>query len=248
MRDQYLQAMGITRWVRREPDPVAVVPQIEDTPIQIEPVAEPLEQAMELSAVQTPDSHNVDGLGWSELETTVSICKACDLYSTRTQTVFGSGDNNADWLIIGEAPGADEESEGQPFVGPAGQLLTSMIEAMGMTREQVYIANILKCRPPQNRDPDAEEVMACQSYLRRQIELLQPKMILAVGRVAAQNLLNTDDTMKAMRGQAYTYADTQIPLVVTYHPAYLLRSPLEKRKAWQDLQMAMRIFDGEALQ
>ena len=245
MRDQYLQAMGITRWVRRMPDPTPVAPQLADV-APTEDIS--IEEPIELTAVQTPDSHNVDNLGWPELEACVSNCKACDLYSTRTQTVFGSGDQNADWLIIGEAPGGDEDREGQPFVGRAGQLLTAMIEAMGMKREQVYIANILKCRPPQNRDPDAEEVMACQVYLRRQIELLQPKLILVVGRVAAQNLLDTHETMKAMRGQAYTYAGTQIPVVVTYHPAYLLRSPLEKRKAWQDLQMAMRIYNGEALQ
>jgi len=245
MRDQYLQAMGITRWVRRSHDLAPIASQVTE-PVPEQALA--VKETIELSPVQTPDSHNVDALDWPALERVVSNCNACDLHSTRSQTVFGSGDLNADWLIIGEAPGADEDREGQPFVGRAGQLLTAMIGAMGMKREQIFITNILKCRPPQNRDPDVEEVMACQPYLRRQIELLQPKIILAVGRIAAQNLLNTHETMKAMRGNPYTYADTGIPVVVTYHPAYLLRSPLEKRKAWQDLQMAMRIYDGEALQ
>jgi DNA polymerase len=160
------------------------------------------------------------------------------LHGTRTQTVFGVGDRRADWLVIGEAPGADEDQQGEPFVGRAGQLLNAMLFAIGLAREQVYIANILKCRPPGNRDPRPEEVVCCEPYLFRQIELIQPKIILAVGRIAAQNLLKTDTPIGKLRGQLHRFGAAGIPVVVTYHPAYLLRSPTEKRKAWDDLQFA----------
>ncbi len=179
---------------------------------------------------------------WEVLRQRVAKCQQCELHQGRKQTVFGVGDHNADWLIIGEAPGAEEDKQGEPFVGRAGKLLNSMLLACGLQREQVFIANILKCRPPNNRDPKAEEVAACSSYLREQIDLIQPKIILAVGRIAAQNLLQTETPIGKMRGQKYEYADTGIPVVVTYHPAYLLRAPREKRKAWQDLQMAMRVY------
>jgi len=179
---------------------------------------------------------------WEDLRQRVTKCQQCELHRGRKQTVFGVGDHNADWLIIGEAPGAEEDKQGEPFVGRAGQLLNSMLLACGLQREQVFIANILKCRPPNNRDPKAGEVAACSSYLREQIDLIQPKIILAVGRIAAQNLLQTETPIGKMRGQKYEYADTGIPVVVTYHPAYLLRAPREKRKAWQDLQMAMRVY------
>jgi len=179
---------------------------------------------------------------WAELRQKVVACQQCELHQSRKQTVFGVGDHNADWLIIGEAPGAEEDRQGEPFVGRAGKLLNSMLLACGLQREQVFIANILKCRPPNNRDPKPEEVVACSGYLREQINLIQPKIILAVGRIAAQNLLQTETPIGKMRGQQYEYADTGIPVVVTYHPAYLLRSPREKRKAWQDLQMAMRVY------
>jgi DNA polymerase len=179
---------------------------------------------------------------WGDLRQRVAKCQQCELHRGRKQTVFGVGDHNADWLIIGEAPGAEEDKQGEPFVGRAGKLLNSMLLACGLQREQVFIANILKCRPPNNRDPHAQEVAACSSYLRQQIDLIQPKIILAVGRIAAQNLLQTETPIGKMRGQQYEYADTGIPVMVTYHPAYLLRSPREKRKAWQDLQMAMRVY------
>ena len=244
MRDHYLQTMGITRWVRRESDPVV----LDDAePEQKPPVEAQTELVtdVELTVVQTPDSHMVDELDWPELQQSVAACVACDLHATRTQTVFGSGNKQADWMIVGEAPGAEEEQQGMPFMGQSGQLLTAMIEAMGLKREQVYITNVLKCRPPENRDPDADEMMACHSFLRRQIALLQPKVILAVGRVAAQNILDSTELMKDLRGKAFEYKDSGIPVVATYHPAYLLRAPTEKRKAWQDLQMAMRIVAGE---
>ncbi len=179
---------------------------------------------------------------WGGLRQRVTDCKQCDLHLGRKQAVFGVGDHNADWLVIGEAPGAEEDRQGEPFVGRAGKLLNSMLLACGLQREQVFIANILKCRPPENRDPKPEEVTACSSFLREQIDLIQPKIILAVGRIAAQNLLQTETPIGKMRGQKYEYADTGIPVVVTYHPAYLLRSPREKRKAWQDLQIAMCVY------
>ena len=176
---------------------------------------------------------------WDELQRQVAACTKCELHQGRTQTVFGVGDTQASWLIIGEAPGAEEDRSGEPFVGRAGQLLNAMLRAIGLSREQVYIANILKCRPPRNRDPRPEEVACCEPYLQRQIELIKPTIILAVGRIAAQNLLKTDTPIGRMRGRLYYYGESSIPVVVTYHPAYLLRSPSEKRKAWQDLNLAM---------
>lgn len=178
---------------------------------------------------------------FEELKQTVASCTLCDLHRTRTQTVFGVGHPAADWLIIGEAPGADEDRVGEPFVGRAGQLLTNMLRAIGLAREEVFIANMLKCRPPNNRDPQQHELASCRPYLRQQIKFIQPKIILAVGRIAAQSLLNTDTPIGRMRGKKYTYEDTEIPVVATYHPAYLLRSPQQKRKAWEDLKFALEI-------
>ena len=182
---------------------------------------------------------------WNTLRAQVATCEKCDLYKGRTQTVFGVGDINADWLIIGEAPGAEEDRQGEPFVGRAGKLLNAMLLAIGLQREQVFIANILKCRPPQNRDPKPEEVVACSSYLQKQIEWIKPRIILALGRIAAQNLLKVDTPIRKMRGQCYEYPEPRIPVVVTYHPAYLLRSPRAKQKSWQDLQLAMKIYKEE---
>jgi uracil-DNA glycosylase len=177
---------------------------------------------------------------WERLASEVSGCVRCGLHTTRTQTVFGVGDRRAELLVVGEAPGAEEDRQGEPFVGRAGQLLNSMLRAMGMPRETVYIANLLKCRPPGNRDPAPEEVACCQPYLRRQIELLDPRVVLAVGRIAAQNLLGTDVPLGRLRGQVHRFGAT--PLVVTYHPAYLLRTPADKRKAWEDLKFARSVY------
>ena len=177
-------------------------------------------------------------MDWETLQRTVAGCRLCGLEKTRTQTVFGVGDRAAQWMVIGEAPGADEDAQGEPFVGRAGQLLNSMLKAIGLERGQVYIANILKCRPPNNREPKPEEAAHCAPYLERQIELIQPRIILAVGRIAAQNLLQTDTPIGRMRGRIYEYGARRTPVVVTYHPAYLLRSPGEKRKAWTDLLFA----------
>jgi uracil-DNA glycosylase family 4 len=175
---------------------------------------------------------------WEALRAEVSVCTRCELSRGRTQTVFGVGNTQADLLVIGEAPGADEDRQGEPFVGRAGQLLNSMLRAMGNPRASVYIANMLKCRPPGNRDPRPEEVASCHPYLQRQLELLQPRLILAVGRIAAQNLLATDTAIGRLRGQVHRFGAQATPLIVTYHPAYLLRSPGEKRKAWVDLKFA----------
>ncbi len=181
-----------------------------------------------------------DPSAWDHLNQQVTECRRCELCQTRTQTVFGSGNRHAQWLLIGEAPGQQEDLHGLPFVGAAGQLLTEMLRALGLTRDEVYIANVLKCRPPHNRDPKPAEIAACADYLQRQIELIQPQMILAVGRIAAHHLLQTTDSVGKLRGKVHQLAG--IPLVVIYHPAYLLRSLLEKRKAWQDLQMALDAY------
>jgi len=184
----------------------------------------------------------VSSLGWDALRTMVADCHACALHQTRTQTVFGVGDPAADLMIIGEAPGADEDRQGEPFVGRAGQLLTAMLAAIGLRREQVYIANIIKCRPPGNRDPHSEEAASCQAYLHRQIELIGPRLILSVGRVSAHSLLGTEESVGRLRGRTHRFAPGDVPLIVTYHPAYLLRRPQEKAKAWQDLQAAHRLL------
>jgi uracil-DNA glycosylase len=181
--------------------------------------------------------------GWVELERAVRSCTLCPLHQTRTQGVFGVGNRNAQWMVIGEAPGADEDRQGEPFVGRAGQLLNSMLKAIGLQREQVFIANILKSRPPGNRDPKPEEVGACLPYLFRQIELVNPQLILCVGRIAAQTLLETDTSIGKLRGQLHRIAGNR-PMIVTYHPAYLLRSPGEKRKSWADLLLALRTFES----
>jgi uracil-DNA glycosylase family 4 len=182
---------------------------------------------------------------WQALREQVSACVRCELAGTRTQTVFGVGNQRAELLVIGEAPGADEDRQGEPFVGRAGQLLNSMLRAMGHPRETVYIANVLKCRPPGNRDPRPEESANCRPYLQRQLELLQPLLILAVGRIAAQNLLETDTPIGRLRGQVHRFGPRGIALIVTYHPAYLLRSPGEKRKAWVDLKFARQELERQ---
>ncbi len=175
-------------------------------------------------------------LSWDALRAEVVGCRACSLYKTRTNAVFGVGDLNAKLMLIGEAPGANEDKQGEPFVGRAGQLLTNMLRAIGLDRANVYIANILKSRPPNNRVPSLDEVKACTPFLLRQICLIKPQLMLALGRVAAHFLLSTHASMASLRGNLFHYGVSKIPLLVTYHPAYLLRAPKEKRKAWQDMQ------------
>jgi DNA polymerase len=198
--------------------------------------------AAQPAIVARPGTLEVPLMEWAALRETVAGCRRCGLEKTRTQTVFGVGDPNADWMVIGEAPGADEDAQGEPFVGRAGQLLNSMLKALGLERSQVYIANILKCRPPNNRDPKPEEAAHCTPYLERQIELIAPRIILVVGRIAAQTLLQTDTPIGRMRGRLYRFGPRATPVVVTYHPAYLLRSPGEKRKAWSDLLFAQDVL------
>ena len=195
--------------------------------------------AVPIGAVPAPPGEPLTE-DWDALAARVRGCTLCGLQASRTQTVFGVGDRQARLLVVGEAPGADEDRQGEPFVGRAGQLLNAMLRAMGSPREQVFIANVLKCRPPGNRDPEPGEVACCLPYLHRQVELLQPQLMLAVGRIAAQNLLATDTPIGQLRGKLHRFGPRGIPLVVTYHPAYLLRSPGEKRKAWADLGYARR--------
>jgi uracil-DNA glycosylase len=178
-------------------------------------------------------------MDWPMLKTTVAQCVECPLHATRRQTVFGVGDENADWLFVGEGPGADEDALGEPFVGQAGRLLDNMLAAIQLKRgEKVYIANVVKCRPPGNRNPQPQEAHACEPYLKRQIELIRPRLIVALGRVAAQNLLGGEASISSLRGRVLDYLGT--PLIVTYHPAYLLRTLNDKAKAWEDLCFAVQ--------
>jgi uracil-DNA glycosylase family 4 len=190
----------------------------------------------------------VAAMGWPALRAAVAACQACKLCESRTQTVFGVGHPNAHWMIVGEAPGEQEDLKGEPFVGAAGQLLDAMLSALGLSRgeegpsaAQVFIANTLKCRPPRNRNPDPEELARCEPFLRRQIELVQPRVILAMGRFALQQLLRSDEAVGRLRGRVHTYEG--VPLIVTYHPAYLLRQPADKAKAWEDLCLAASVVD-----
>lgn len=240
-RRQYLDAMGVSVWQRRS---VASEAMVEDL-VAIEPTADdvsvPVDQAQ--TEVQRSD-RKVEEMDWPLLRQTVHGCRQCGLRAGCTQTVFGVGNTEASLLVIGEAPGADEDRQGEPFVGRAGQLLNAMLLAMGFKREAVFIANIVKCRPPDNRDPKPEEALSCQPYLQRQIDLIKPDAILAVGRIAAQNLLKTEITVGKLRGRVHAFGERRIPLVVTYHPAYLLRSPEQKGKSWQDLQLALSVLRG----
>jgi len=178
---------------------------------------------------------------WDTLADAVARCTACKLSATRTQGVLGVGDRNADWLIIGEAPGAEEDAQGEPFVGQAGKLLDAMLASIGLKRgDNVYITNVLKSRPPGNRNPEPDEIAACMPYLLAQIELIQPKLILALGRFAAQSLLDTDEAIARLRGRVHRFQG--VPLVVSYHPAYLLRNLPDKARAWEDLCLARRTY------
>ncbi len=232
----YLEKMGIQAWVPRTAQQVDTSTG-PDPEIPAEPARS--QEQLDVAARASPVVAGLD-----ELQNVVAACTLCALHRTRTQTVFGSGNPRADWLVVGEAPGFEEDCQGQPFVGRAGQLLTKMLRAIDLEREEVFIANILKCRPPDNRDPQPQEIGHCLSYLRQQIELIQPKIILAMGRIAAQSLLDTNSAIGRLRGTEQYFADTEIPVVVTYHPAYLLRSPQQKRKAWEDLQRAVRIRES----
>ena len=235
-RLQFLKALDVDVWVRRElPEAPPVIPSRNT-------VDGTADCGAREDRVRTGPTV-MDQASWDEVANAVRNCTLCQLHTTRTQTVFGVGNRQAQWMIVGEAPGADEDAQGEPFVGRAGQLLNSMLKAIGFPRDQVFIANVLKCRPPGNRDPKPEEVECCMPYLARQIELVNPHIILCVGRIAAQNLLNTETPIGKLRGVVHRLGAKQRPVVVTYHPAYLLRSPVEKRKAWEDLRLALRTFD-----
>ncbi len=231
-RKAYLESMQIDSWTLRAA-PARTLPATPATPAAPATLAAPATPAARFDPARAD---------WRELRTQVAACTRCALSATRTQTVFGVGDCHAEWLIVGEAPGAEEDRQGEPFVGRAGQLLTAMLRAIGLAREQVYIANVLKCRPHGNRDPLQSEVVECLPYLRRQIELLQPKIMLAVGRVAAQSLLQSTLPLAQLRGRVHHFGSVRVPLVVTYHPAYLLRTPADKRKSWEDLRFAREVL------
>lgn len=236
LRAQYLQAMGIEAWRLR-------VPAESAQSAVADARSQPRPQATAPVPLPSPAAPAAASLEWDALQQQVAACTRCDLHRSRTQTVFGVGSRTAEWLVIGEAPGAEEDARGEPFVGRAGKLLDNMLAAINLDRtKNVYIANILKCRPPNNRDPQSGEVAQCEPYLQQQIALLRPRLILAVGRIAAQNLLKTDTPLARLRGRVHRYGEAQTPLIVTYHPAYLLRTPGDKRKAWEDLQLAQRIF------
>ena len=251
-RRQYLETLGIDLWVRRNrgasaeappdspPEASAEAPPAAPAQGQVSARAEPGAGVPQGPAVMTSDEAARE---WQQLLEEVRGCTRCPLHLTRTQGVLGVGPKRADWLVIGEAPGAEEDRRGEPFVGAAGQLLDAMLRAISLDRHtNVYIANVLKSRPPNNRDPRPEEVEACLPYLARQIALLQPKIMLAVGRIAAQNLLGTDAPLGRLRGRVHHFGERQTPLVVTYHPAYLLRTPADKRKAWEDLKFARSVY------
>jgi uracil-DNA glycosylase family 4 len=243
-----LQALGVDVYVPRGITPLpSEVPPERPAPATAlrpsAPVSRPVEPEVIARRERTVVLDNpAAALDWEALRAAVATCERCTLHATRTQTVFGVGNPAARWMFIGEAPGVEEDRQGEPFVGRAGQLLTSMIRALGLRREDVFIANILKCRPPNNRDPKPEEAASCRTFLERQVELVNPALVIAVGRIAAQDLLATATTIARLRGKVHAFGAHNWPLIVTYHPAYLLRSPGEKRKAWQDLLFAKQVF------
>ena len=252
---QYLTLIGVQPWELRK---ATTAPTVEAWEIQPEPQTPegdiledslskvsglvPRTSELPLQSISKELDLSVGSMNLEQLRTTVEHCQQCELHRTRTQAVFGVGNQHAQWMIVGEAPGVEEDRQGEPFVGRAGQLLKNMLYAIGLKREEVYIANVLKCRPPNNRDPSPQEVLQCESYLKRQVALIQPKIILAIGRVAAHNLLKTDTSLTKLRNKTFYYGEAETPLIVTYHPAYLLRTPTEKRKAWLDLQYAVSVF------
>ena len=231
-----------------QPEP-AIAPAAPATPVAAPPArpsARPPEPAAPPPAtpapIQAPHASAVASMEWPELQATVAACEACGLCRSRTQTVFGVGSQQASVMIVGEAPGEQEDRQGEPFVGPAGQLLDAMLRAIGHDRQAtdgrgVYIANVLKCRPPANRNPAPDEVLRCEPYLARQVALVKPRVIIAMGRFAVQSLLKTTDPIGRLRGRVHHYEG--VPVVVTYHPAYLLRTPADKAKAWADLCLVM---------
>ena len=242
-RELFLEEMGLTPlWRLKTREAGGAVEGAETVPATSGPAAAaPAAPASAIGAHER--TARIGRMGWAELKATVAACTACGLRKSCTQTVFGVGDEQADWLLVGEAPGAEEDARGEPFVGQAGKLLDAMLAGIGLKRgEDVYIANVLKCRPPGNRNPEAAEVARCSPFLLRQVELIRPRLILAMGRFACQTLLATDASIGSLRGRTHRYQG--VPLIVTYHPAYLLRNLPDKAKAWEDLCFARTTMAG----
>lgn len=250
-RGRLLARMGVTVYVPRgapeAPPPESVpAPNPVSSPPARAPAGGEAPMADAGGPITAPAAGNavpVSALPWPELERAVASCVGCALHRSRRSTVFGAGARDADWMVIGEGPGANEDRQGEPFVGRAGRLLNAMLFALGLAREEVFITNTVKCRPPGNRDPEPEETERCGPFLDRQIDLLAPRVILAVGRVAAQAILDTNAPLGRLRGREHAYprGDRRVPVVATYHPAYLLRTPSAKRAAWEDLCLARSI-------
>lgn len=200
------------------------------------PSASPIEKHIE----------DYSSLDWSALQSAVTACQQCELHRTRTQTVFGEGVKNAAWMMIGDAPKEEEDLQGAPFVAKSGILLNNMLAAVGLDRSTVYLTNVVKCRPPNNRDPKRDEMQACNAYLMRQIEVVKPSVIVVVGRIATQHLLQTSEPLARLRGRVHHLAGLNIPVVVTYHPAYLLRQPRDKQKSWEDLKLAHSLLGEQS--
>ena len=239
-REDILVELGLTPTWRRRGDALSIPPEAPE--VAVANVPEPMRRP-EQGAVSPADNLSRDAriaaLSWDEFAADVDACTACGLCKTRHKSVPGVGDIRAEWLFVGEAPGAEEDARGEPFVGQAGRLLDNMLAALGMARgRNVYIANVLKCRPPNNRTPEPFEAAACQPYLARQVELLRPKLIVALGKSAATLLLGTEASIASLRGRVHQYQG--VPLIVTYHPAYLLRSLPDKAKSWEDMLLARR--------
>jgi DNA polymerase len=250
-RRSMLQEMGVRVFLPQAPQPAQAT--ADEAAVEMSAIAEPvsappLAPAPPRVVAQPPQraplaarATGVESMDWETLERTVAACEACKLCRGRTQTVFGVGDRTADWMVVGEAPGENEDLQGEPFVGQAGKLLDNMLRALGVARGRgVYIANVLKCRPPGNRNPEPDEVAQCEPFLRRQVELVQPRIILAMGRFAVQSLLQSAEPVGRLRGRVHQY--NGVPLVVTYHPAYLLRNLPDKAKAWADLCLARSVL------
>lgn len=259
-----LRELGVPAWLpaaAATPTPHAADPVRPEPAMPAVTAPSPVSVERPVSAPPAPSAPAADAarwaaLGWDELRAAVAACEACSLCQTRRQTIFGIGHANAHWMVVGEAPGEQEDQRGEPFVGAAGQLLDRMLAALGVTRQveaadgqpalvpvqQAYIANTLKCRPPRNRNPEPAEMTECEPFLVRQVELLQPRVILAMGRFAVQALLRSDEAIGRLRGRVHRYQG--VPLVVTYHPAYLLRNPIDKAKAWEDLCLAAHVLES----
>lgn len=252
-QQRMLRAMGLRVWSLPAQDGPRPMPAVEVAPA-IEapaPVAAPPGMAAPVRVVSTASEGPVAGLDWAALRAAVADCRACSLCETRRQTVFGVGHHEAHWMVVGEAPGEQEDRQGEPFVGAAGQLLDAMLRALSLSRsdddarpaaQRVYIANTLKCRPPGNRNPTPDELARCEPFLLRQIVLLKPRIILAMGRFAVQSLLRSSDPIGKLRGRVHEYQG--VPLVVTYHPAYLLRNLPDKARAWDDLCLAAQVAES----